>query len=48
MFNFFRRPKLLTFEQIRAETDRLRALIGPPIYARCRPPCAATARPFYA
>ena len=30
MFNFFRRPKMLTFEQIRAETDRLRALIGAP------------------
>ena len=30
MFNFFRRPKILTFEQIRAETDRLRALIGAP------------------
>ena len=30
MFNFFRRPDPLTFEQIRAETDRLRALIGAP------------------
>ncbi len=30
MFNFFHRPKMLTFEQIRAETDRLRTLIGAP------------------
>ena len=30
MFNFFRRPKMLTFEQICVGTDRLRALIGAP------------------